>query len=62
MQSSNLQILIFAALLGAWFGAALFYVVIVGPLLSKPGHPAWGFYKRSRSATAPVLSTPFWRS
>jgi hypothetical protein len=37
MESSNLPILIFAGLLGAWFGAALFYVVIVGPAAVQAG-------------------------
>jgi hypothetical protein len=43
MESSNLPILIFAGLLGAWFGAALFYVVIVGPAAVQAGSSGVGF-------------------
>jgi hypothetical protein len=58
MQSSNLQILIFAALLGAWFGAALFYVVIVGPAAVQAGSSGVGFLQTlaQRYGTGPFYA------
>ena len=43
MQSANPLILVFASLLGTWFGAALFYVVVVGPAAVQAGPSGIGF-------------------
>src|SRR5262249_48595743 len=58
MESSNLPILIFAGLLGAWFGAALFYVVIVGPAAVQAGSSGVGFLQMlaQRYGTGPFYA------
>jgi hypothetical protein len=43
MESANLRMLIFAGLLGIWFGAALFYVLIVGPAAVQARASGVGF-------------------
>jgi hypothetical protein len=43
MEPTNPLILIFAALLGTWFGAAVFYVVVVGPAIVQAGQSGVGF-------------------
>src|SRR5262249_39704505 len=58
MESSNLPIPIFAGLLGAWFGAALFYVVIVGPAAVQAGSSGVGFLQMlaQRYGTGPFYA------
>jgi hypothetical protein len=43
MESANPLILAFAGLLGMWFGAALFYAVVMGPAAVQAGPAAVGF-------------------
>jgi hypothetical protein len=43
MSLLNTPALIFTALLGTWFGAALFYTAIVGPALVEAGPSSVGF-------------------
>ncbi|WP_026872025.1 hypothetical protein [Inquilinus limosus] len=43
MQSASPLILVFTGLLGTWFGAAVFYVLIIGPAAAQAGPSAVGF-------------------
>jgi uncharacterized membrane protein len=58
MESGNPQTLIFASLLGTWFGAALFYVVIVGPAAVEAGPSGIGFLRTlaRRHGTGPFYA------
>lgn len=58
MESGNPLILIFAGLLGTWFGAAMFYVIIVGPAAVQAGPSAAGFLQTlaQRTGTGPFYA------
>lgn len=43
MEPTNLLIPIFVALLGTWFGAAVFYVVVIAPAVVQAGPSGVGF-------------------
>jgi hypothetical protein len=55
---ANSPTLIFAVLLGIWFGAALFYVVIVGPAAVQAGQSGVGFLQTlaRRYGTGPFFA------
>ena len=58
MASASPLLLIFAGLLGTWFGAAIFYVVIVGPAANQAGSSAVGFLQTlaRRHGTGPFYA------